>query len=55
MVALPRTESQDDPIAQQKQTRQWRDGIVPHFTTWLNGERWLDEPIEAAARSVAPA
>jgi DNA-binding transcriptional ArsR family regulator len=40
-------------IAQQKQTRQWRDGIVPHFTTWLNGERWLDEPIEAAARSVA--
>jgi DNA-binding transcriptional MocR family regulator len=42
-------------IAQQKQTRQWRDGIVPHFTTWLNGERWLDEPIEAAARSVAPA
>ncbi len=33
-------------IRGQKQTRQWRDGIVPHFTTWLNGERWTDGGIE---------
>jgi hypothetical protein len=42
-------------IEVQKKGRQWREGFVPHFVTWLNQERWLDEPIEAAARSVAPA
>jgi len=32
-----------DAIARQKQTAQWRKGIVPLPTTWLNGERWQDE------------
>lgn len=32
-------------IKAQMQTPQWRDGPehIPHPSTWLNGERWLDE------------
>ncbi|NIA02347.1 MAG: hypothetical protein GWP15_03110 [Nitrospirae bacterium] len=29
-------------------SRQWKiDGIIPHPTTWINGERWNDEAEEA--------
>lgn len=28
----------------QRQTEQWLEGIIPHPTTWLNQERWHDEP-----------
>lgn len=24
-------------------SEQWRRGVIPHPTTWLNGERWEDE------------
>ena len=24
-------------------SEQWRRGIIPHATTWLNGERWEDK------------
>jgi hypothetical protein len=30
-------------IEQHKKTRQWKDGIIPHASTFLNGERWEDE------------
>ena len=30
-----------------KASRQWHEGVVPHGTTWLNGERWNDEPMVA--------
>ena len=32
-------------IERQKQSAQWMQGEehIPHFATWLNGERWLDE------------
>lgn len=33
-------------IAAQKRGRQWRDGVIPHFVTWLNQERWNDGGIE---------
>lgn len=26
-----------------KRSEQWRRGVIPHPTTWLNGERWADE------------
>lgn len=30
-------------VALQKQMPKWREGIIPHASTWLNGERWNDE------------
>lgn len=30
-------------ILAQTQTEQWREGRIPHPSTWLNGARWLDE------------
>lgn len=30
-------------VEKQKLSDQWQRGIVPHPTTWLNGERWEDE------------
>lgn len=30
-------------IEVQKQSKQWRDGIIPHASTWLNQCRWEDE------------
>lgn len=33
-------------IRSQKQGRQWREGFIPHFVTWLNQERWNDGGIE---------
>lgn len=32
-----------DAIARWKLSRQWREGVLPHPSTWLNGERWKDE------------
>lgn len=26
-----------------KRSEQWRRGVIPHPTTWLNGARWEDE------------
>lgn len=31
-----------------KTCRQWADGFIPHPTTWLNQDRWADEPAEIA-------
>ena len=31
-------------ILAQKETRRWKDGFIPHSTTWLNQNRWLDDP-----------
>ncbi len=42
-------------IEAQKRGRQWREGFIPHFVTWLNQERWLDEVTDVPLRSVAPA
>lgn len=28
----------------QKQSEQWLGGFIPHPSTWLNQERWDDEP-----------
>lgn len=30
-------------IEQQSRSKQWKQGFIPHASTWLNGERWLDE------------
>jgi hypothetical protein len=30
-------------IADQQTWRQWREGFIPHPTTWLHGKRWDDE------------
>lgn len=30
-------------IKTQKQSDQWRRGIIPHAATWINGDRWADE------------
>lgn len=35
---------------------QWRRGIIPHGSTYLNGERWTDEPLrEGQVGAPAPA
>lgn len=30
-------------LEQHTRSDQWRRGVIPHATTWLNGERWEDE------------
>ena len=30
-------------IERQKISRSWKEGFVPHLSTWLNGARWEDE------------
>ena len=35
-------------IAWQVQSREWQEGAIPHPTTWLNGQRWEDEPPDRA-------
>ena len=30
-------------LERHKRSEQWRRGVIPHPTTWLNGERWEDE------------
>lgn len=34
-------------MKQWKTSEQWTKGIVPHAATWLNGEMWKDDPIQA--------
>lgn len=31
-------------IARDREGRQWRQGVIPHASTWLNQKRWQDEP-----------
>jgi hypothetical protein len=33
-------------ILKQQKTERWKDGYIPHPTTWLNQSRWLDDPAE---------
>lgn len=35
-------------VQRAKLSRAWSDGYIPHPTTWLNQDRWLDEPSEIA-------
>jgi hypothetical protein len=44
MAAIARFKAVDD---------EWRRGFAPHPTTFLNGQRWNDEP-KAAPRTAAP-
>lgn len=30
-------------VNQSKQSKNWRDGYIPHASTWINQERWTDE------------
>lgn len=39
-------------LSWQKDTEQWRKGIIPHPTTWLNNAQWEDEPIKKIYRSL---
>jgi hypothetical protein len=32
-----------DHIEASKKTKQWQDGYIPHFSTWMNQRRWEDE------------
>ena len=32
-----------DALVWQKKTDQWRRGVIPHLSTWLNQRRWEDE------------
>tara|TARA_R110000823_G_scaffold236314_3_gene362012 strand:- start:20 stop:676 length:657 start_codon:yes stop_codon:yes gene_type:complete len=32
-------------VAQQKTSKQWKENIIPHASTWLNQSRWEDEII----------
>ena len=39
----PNIETLLSAIESQKLSRSWKEGFVPHLTTWLNGARWEDE------------
>lgn len=40
-------------IEKQKKSKQWKDGIYPHASTWLNQRRWEDEmKIESEANDI---
>jgi hypothetical protein len=43
-----------DAVKAQAQTRQWKEGFVPHAQTWLNGERWKDVVLDPIAPKPAP-
>ena len=44
-----------DALVWQKETAQWKRGIIPHFSTWLNQRRWEDEaPACASCRPPVP-
>jgi len=38
-------------VKKQKQSKSWKDGFIPHLTTWLNGARWEDE-VEAPQQTI---
>jgi hypothetical protein len=45
-------------IAWQRQQAQWIENngqFIPHLSTWLNQERWDDEPMEVPALSPSSA
>lgn len=50
--ALKRIPGPDPPavllaaIGRARTSRKWLDGIIPNPSTWLNQDRWLDEPAE---------
>ena len=33
-------------ILLQSKSKRWREGFIPHPTTWINQSRWLDDPAE---------
>jgi len=33
-------------IERQKHTDRWKRGYIPNPTTWLNQQRWLDDPAQ---------
>lgn len=39
-----------DALTWQCQTDQWKRGIIPHMSTWLNQARYDDEPLIAVGR-----
>lgn len=43
-----------DAIAQQRVSRQWREGFIPYPATWLNGERWTDEVVDLVPVAPTP-
>jgi len=38
-------------LAWQRESEQWLSGFIPHPTTWLNQERWDDEPTPPSLKS----
>jgi hypothetical protein len=44
-----------EAISEQKKTEQWKRGVIPHPSTWLNGRRWEDEidPFSISKNGVA--
>lgn len=50
--ALKRISGPDPPsvilagVARAQTSRKWLDGIIPNPATWLNQDRWEDEPSE---------
>jgi len=42
-------------IDAQKQSKQWKDGFIPHASTWLNQSRWEDELTTPKSSSIRTA
>jgi hypothetical protein len=38
-------------IPARKEGKQWKEGYIPHPTTYINGKRWLDEIIKVESNS----
>jgi hypothetical protein len=58
--ALKRISGPDPPseilagVARAKASRKWREGIIPNPSTWLNQDRWEDQPSEIEPRHERP-
>lgn len=51
---LPSQQVLFDAIARDKQSEQWQRGVIPHASTWLNQERWTDEPMRTLPSNITP-
>lgn len=43
LKTIPENQILINHIESSKKTKQWIDGYIPHFSTWMNQRRWEDE------------
>lgn len=51
LSGTPDVETLIAAVSRHRASRGWSEGFIPHAATWLNGERWLDEPDAGGCQS----